>query len=301
MFKSTWDIIWWWVVTAWTIWYWDKYPQSFVWQLAAIVFMIISLGIFAQIMSKIVESLNSKNFKKMNWTLKSKISNHIIIYCENDIWFSKTIEDILTWNEDEKVVIITPDTEIPKDIQSLDTKYPSRIDWISWKPDDKQVLGLANINNARSIMLFKEARNPHSDTFLLSYILTIRELNSDIYIIADVVDSDNKNKFYKAGCNSIINTEEISEKLIYRSFTDWVHRIISDLLTSDDWFEIYKIDLDSKWIWKTFKHLIKENIENDINIIAISNLKKEFFYDRSYKIKDWDFAFVISKNRINSL
>lgn len=252
-------------------------------------------------MSKIVDSLNSKTSKKMNWTLKTKLKNHIIIYWENDISFSKIIEEILKSEKKEKLVIITNNSQIPKEISKLDSKYWTNLDWISGKPDDSKVLELANIWEAESFILFREELNDNSDKFLLSYILNIKDHNPKIKIIADIMDSNNKKLFHNAWCTSVINTEEISEKLLYRSLTDWIHRLISDLLECDNWYEIYKTLLDIKWVWKKLIEIIKESIDNNINVIAIWNDKKEIFYDKNYEVKSGDFAFIISENRINQI
>ncbi len=237
----------------------------------------------------------------MNWTLKTKFTDHIILYWDNDIWFANIIEQVLAWESKSKVVVITTDEQLPKDIANLDTKYSTRLDWISGRPDLEMTLDLSNVSEAKSFILFREENNKDSDKFLLAYVMKIKELNPDINIIADITDSKNKKMFHAAWCTSVINTEEISEKLLYRSLTDWVHRLIDNLLKCDDWYEVYKTNLKSMWVWKTFVDVSKFYFDTDINLISIWNDKKEFFYNKDYAIKDWDFAFIVSKERLNEI
>lgn len=252
-------------------------------------------------MGKIVDSLNSKISKKMNWTLKTKLKNHIILYWENDLGFSNIIDQILNSDKNEKVVVITKDSQIPKELANLDIDHSKNFDWISWSPDDHKVLELANVKEATSFILFREEWNSNSDKFLLSYVMSIKEYNPKINIIADIVDSKKRNIFHTAWCNSVINTEEISEKLLYRSLTDWIHRLVDNLLKCDDWFEMYKTNINPKWVWKTFTDINTYYFDNDLNMISVGNDNKEFFYKRDYTIKAWDFAFIISKDRLNEI
>ncbi len=84
MFQSIWDGVWWGVITAATIGYGDKFPTSFLGQILAIVYICISLGIFTQLISLLIEFIFINNYKKMSGTYEYSFKNHIVLFGAND-------------------------------------------------------------------------------------------------------------------------------------------------------------------------------------------------------------------------
>lgn len=300
MFKTIWDWIRWWIVTAATIWYWDKFPQSWIGQAIAILYIFISLWFFTQIITTLISILLNIFQRKMNWILKSDFKNHTIIYIENDESIVNTINELFLVENNKKLVLMTNDSKIPNFVESFTQKWYD-IHWISWKPNNEEALKLANIQNAKEFILFKEENNKNSDIFMISYIIQIRTLNEKIKIIWEICDNKNKKLFTNAWCNVIINTELLSETLLIRSLTDDVHIVIEDLLSNSYWYEIYNIALDKKWIWKTISDINEFYANKNYNIISIKDINNTLHFEKNYKIENGDTCYSIMETKTNIL
>lgn len=298
MFTHIGDAFWWGIVTAATIGYGDKFPQTWLGQIFASIYIIISLWLFTQLLWNLLNFLFIKNTKKMNGTLETNYKNHIIIYSEKyDI--SKSMITQLQKEHDKSIVLITKDDQIPKEIVKLQSKG-EQIHWISWAPDDLDVLKLTNIWKADKVILLSESEE-NSDKNLVTYIMSIRELNETIEIITEIKSEDSKFLFKKAWANVIINTNIISNNLLVRSSTDNVDVVIEEILSNDFWYEMFKANLKKEWIGKTFLDLKKAYVDSNVQIMSIFGKDNSVIFNKEHILTESDKVHILSEDRILEL
>jgi len=298
MFTSIWDAFWWGIVTAATIWYGDKFPQTGLGQIFASIYIVISLGLFTQLLGNLLNFLFIKNTKKMNGTLETNYKNHIVIYSETyDL--SKSMINQLEKEHDKPIVIITKEEQIPKEVLKYQNKG-EKVHWISWTPENLETLQLANIKNAEKVILLAE-KDENSDKNLVTYIMTTRELNEKVEIITEIKNNESKFLFKKAGADVIINTNIISNNLLVRASTDNVDVVIEEILSNDFWYEMFKANLKKEWIGKTFLDLKKAYVDSNIQIMSVFWKNNSVVFDKDYILTESDKIHILSEDRVLEL
>jgi hypothetical protein len=105
-----------------------------------------------------------------------------------------------------------------------------------------------------------------------------------------------------AGANKIIDTGSLWKNLMMRSIKYDVDEIMNDILSSWDWYEIYKQELSTKWIWKTFADLKTSFINTDVSVLWISsNTSETTIYYSKYIICENDAIFYVAEDKLNKI
>lgn len=229
-------------LTITTVGYNEVHPLDSTGRTIAIIVSFVGIGslffIFSVIMENLfnIESLKLRKRKKMIKDMED-MENHFIIIGFGRVGALAAYELIM--RKEEFVVI---DTEI-KDSNIL---ARSEINGIEGNATEDNTLMLANIKKAKAIIV--STGNPATTVFV---VITARQLNPDIHIVARADDESVSNKLLRAGANKVVNPYaaggyKMASIAVNPTIVDFFD---SNLRGSDSGLDIEMIQIPNKSSW----------------------------------------------------
>jgi len=187
-------------------------------RLFTIIIGLVGTGSFLYIMTIVMENIvfmqvnNLRNNKKMRKTLEN-IQNHIIIVGYGRVG-KLTVEHLINAGEDCVIVDDKIDTE------NLVLNHNKKL-FVHGDATEDTVLKIAGIERAKGLIV--TLANPADDVFV---ILTAKEINQKIYIVARADNEKDISKMMKAGADRIVNPynaggERMSNLMLNRNVVDF--------------------------------------------------------------------------------
>lgn len=182
------------VVTGSTVGYGDIYPQTAIARLFGISALLITVATFAValgvLLTPAIEARLTKALGRMTESQLDILENHVLV-----LGYGELTEPILEELGDRaRVVIVTPDEGRAKRL--TDRGY----DVVTDDPSDEEALQRTRVDAARSVVV---ATNNDAEDALA--ILTARQLNPDVHIVAAATQRENERKLRRAGANTVIS------------------------------------------------------------------------------------------------
>ncbi|ELZ81242.1 potassium channel-like protein [Haloferax gibbonsii ATCC 33959] len=182
------------VVTGSTVGYGDIYPRTAIARLFGISALLITVATFAValgvLLTPAIEARLTKALGRMTESQLDILENHVLV-----LGYGELTEPILEELGDRaRVVIVTPDESRAKRL--TDRGY----DVVTDDPSDEEALQRTRVDAARSVVV---ATNNDAEDALA--ILTARQLNPDVHIVAAATQRENERKLRRAGANTVIS------------------------------------------------------------------------------------------------
>ena len=196
------------VVTASTVGYGDITPLSQQARLFGTSLVVLGTVSFAVALGSVLGPAIEARFSHALGTMTDRtydlFEDHILVLGYGDL--TEPLLDELAGTE---FVVITPDNDSARHLRERD------IDVLVADPSDEAPLEDAGIASARAAIA--ATNNDAEDAFA---ILTARELNRDLRIVAAATATENVDKLRRAGADSVVSPAVIGGKLLVRSALD---------------------------------------------------------------------------------
>ncbi|WP_332899942.1 NAD-binding protein [Haladaptatus sp. CMSO5] len=194
------------LVTASTVGYGDASPTTQVARLFGMSVIVIGTASFAialgSVLGPAIEARFSRALGIMNESQLATLEDHVIV-----LGYGELTEPILEeLQETTAFVVIVPDKEHTTELAERDYKV------ITGEPSDEAVLERVGIDRARAVVA---ATNSDAEDALS--ILTARQLNPNIRIVAAATERENIRKLKRAGANTVISPAVIGGHLLVQS------------------------------------------------------------------------------------
>ncbi|MFB6137724.1 MAG: NAD-binding protein [Halobacteriaceae archaeon] len=201
------------LVTASTVGYGDTAPTTAgarLFGMSVIVVGVASFGIaLGTLLGPAIEARFSRALGRMTGTQLELLEDHVLVLGYGDL--TEPLLEELVDRSSGDVVVITPDSERVSELQ--DRGY----DVLLADPSDDEPLLRANIESARAVVV---ATNDDASDALA--VLTARELNPGLRIVAAATNRSNVEKLRRAGADTVISPAAIGGRLLVRSALDGV-------------------------------------------------------------------------------
>ena len=207
------------VVTASTVGYGDITPDGPVAQLFTISYLVIGTASFAVALGTLLGPAIEARFQRalgaMTDTDLSLLENHVIV-----VGFGDLTEPIIEELHDggTPFVVITRDAERASMLREHDVRV------FVADPSDEEPLDRAGIERARALVAATD-----DDAQDALAILTARELNPDVRIVAAATDRENTKKLRRAGADTVLSPSVLGGHLLVQSALG--ERGVEDLAT----------------------------------------------------------------------
>ncbi|WP_435128062.1 NAD-binding protein [Halobaculum sp. D14] len=195
------------VVTASTVGYGDVTPTSMLAKWFAMSALVLNVAAFAVALGVLftpaIEARLTTALGRMTDSNLDLLENHVLVLGHGELT-EPLIEELAAAGVD--FLIITPDETVARQLGEHD------IDVFTANPSDEEPLRRAHIESARAVVA---ATNNDAEDALA--ILTARELNPDVPIVAASTDRENVDKLRRAGADTVISPASIGGHLLVES------------------------------------------------------------------------------------
>ena len=196
------------LVTASTVGYGDAAPTSQVARLFGMSVVIIGTASFAialgTLLGPVIQARFAKALGRMSEDTLDLLDDHLLVLGYSDV-VRALLDDV---DDRTGLLIVSPDRET---VQELTDRG---IDALAAEPDDEDSLWSAGIDRARAVIV---ATNDDAADALT--ILTARQLNPDITILAVATNRENVKKLESAGADTVFSPAVIAAQQLIRSAT----------------------------------------------------------------------------------
>lgn len=247
-FRTLADGIWWTLVTVSTVGYGDKVPITAAGRAIAAVCII---GGPVLLVSLIASSsvLVYDEWRRVLKGMSQVASKEHIVICGWNPKVKDTIYEIRLSKKLGKRPIIIIDDRI--DEKPLDD--PNVI-FVSGSPADSEILKRASIQRAAFALVFADDRTSAADEKTALTVLAIKTLNPSVETCAELNDARNEPHLRRAGCNVVVNTSDLTSKLMALSTENpAINRVITELVSRTRGNEIYRVDVPLRYLDRPFE------------------------------------------------
>ncbi len=279
-FTTTFDTLWYTIVTLSTVGYGDKTPITVGGRLLGILIILFGVAITGAVTGKIASYLVEKQLKEGRGLADfSKLENHFII-CGWRRELPKILKDILKVNpkiRSSNILLIN--FAEPQKIEDLraDRKL-SKIKYIYGDYSDESVLMRANIKKAKTVLILADQTNPSAtaheiDSRTVMAVMTIESLTREVYTCAELLDPKFEQYLKLAYCDEIILSKAYSRILLANAAAaSGISQVIHKLIDVNSETPVKVIDFPANFIGKTFKELA-DYYQSRTNYILIGMLE----------------------------
>jgi voltage-gated potassium channel len=195
------------LVTGSTVGYGDITPQTDVARLFGMSALLVTVSSFAValgvLLTPAIEARLTKALGRMTETQLDLLEDHVLVLGYGDL--TEPILEELGLKE-TRYLVVTPDSDTARQLSERD------VDVLTADPSDEETLRRASVEDARAVVV--ATVNDAEDALA---ILTARQLNPEVRIVAAANHTENVTKLKRAGANTVISPATIGGKLLVRS------------------------------------------------------------------------------------
>ena len=197
------------VVTASTVGYGDVTPDpasplARLFVISSLVLNVVSFAVaLGVIFTPAIEARLTNALGRMTDSNLDILERHILVLGHGELT-EPLVEELTA--ADVGFLLVTPDEAVARSLRDRD------VDVLTADPSDEETLARAKVAEARAVVA---ATNDDAQDALA--ILTARQLNPDVTIVAAATERENVNKLKRAGANTVISPASIGGHLLVES------------------------------------------------------------------------------------
>jgi voltage-gated potassium channel len=246
-----------------TVGYGDYSPVTDAGKIFTIFMYLSGIGVLGIIIGKIVDFFGNLKKKREEGKMSYHGVDHILIIG----WSKKAefaIKEILDSVLDKDVIII--DT-LPKSPFTLED---TRLHYIQGDATSEETLAMANINHAKSVIIFADDRIQDSslkDGKSLLITTTIERISPNVYTTVEIMTDKHIPNFSHVKVNEFILSDEMVSSMAVRSaLSHGVTKIFTQLVSRQHGDDLYEINPFPEW--KTYRDAFTVLLEKGATLIA---------------------------------
>lgn len=278
-FRGLGDVFWWTIVTASTVGYGDKVPETTGGRVIAVLVIVLGVVVASIVTGKIASWLVTWKIKEGSGLVtQEKLKKHLVI-CgwKNDM--PSLLLHILKVNPgltSEGMVLVSMIK--PAMVENLRTiPELQNIGFVRGDYVDEAVLHRANVKRAAKVLVLADSNVEYSaqevDSRTVMTVITIKSISRDIYTCVELIDSKFERYLRGAHCDEIFPARHHNQLLLANaSAASGVTHVIRDMLDMEK-NRLACEEFPAKFVGDTFASLSQHfmEFENSILIGVLEN------------------------------
>ncbi len=246
------DAIWWSVVTMTTVGYGDLFPVTPGGRyIIGFPTMIVGISILGYLLSTVATFLIEARSKALRGEMEILLKDHILLINFPSLGRIRSILVELSQadkTKDKPITLIDDQLdELPAELAAAGVKF------VKGNPSKESTLDRANYREASfAMILSQDANDPSSDNDCLAASLMLEHLYPEIFTVAECIDPERTELFYKAGCDSVVCHTALATNLVVHELLDpGVQRVIDEGTNNADGQQFYMVPVTTDGVWST--------------------------------------------------
>ncbi len=212
--KSALEWLWWAIVTITTVGYGDLVPHTTTGKLIASLLIISSLVVIPTISASLASELVESRIRALMGIEQIKYRNHILVIGWNNE--GNELLDLIEKNTPSKKVVLVNNMD-PNDFEEIKYKHKNiEIKFVKGNFTLESLLQKAGAKHAEKAIILADRtiHNRSEDEKTLLAIISLRSINPDLPIAAQVTTKESYSAVKKAGAEVVFNPGAISARLL---------------------------------------------------------------------------------------
>jgi len=272
-FRTLGDVIWWTIVTASTVGYGDKVPETAGGRVVAILVIVFGVLAASIVTGRIASWLVEWKIKEgSGLATQRKLKKHLVI-CGWKNEMPGFLSGILKVNRNltsEDIVLVS--TVEPAAIENL-RSIPElqNIGFVRGDHVDEAVLHRANVRRAAKVLLLADSSVAGTaqevDARTVMTAMTIKSISKDIYTCVELIDSKFERYLRSVHCDEIFLSRQHNRLLLANaSAASGVSHVVRDLLDMEQNRLVTK-EFPDRFVGDTFDSLSRHFMEDERSIL----------------------------------
>lgn len=261
------DALWWTMTTLVTVGYGDYYPKSDFGRIFTMLLLyIFGIGAMGIIIGKVFESFSLYRKMREEGKLTYSGNGHYILIGASKEKLQQVLDEILCKEAKTEVVFIDNMERTPIEHE--------RLFFVSGNPAEEEVLMKANILEAKSVAIFSDDRNDHSEYSDGKTLLTAsrvehisKKYGKNIYSIVEIKKDKHIALFEHANVDEyILSNDSISRLMAHAAIHHGSSNLFRQMLSNNEGENLYEIP--AKPHWNSYKDAAMELFEMGATLIS---------------------------------
>ncbi len=272
-FRSLGDVIWWTIVTASTVGYGDKVPETAGGRMVAILVIVFGVLAASIVTGQIASWLVEWKIKEgSGLATQRKLTKHLVI-CGWKNEMPGFLTGILKVNRkltSEDIVLVS--TVEPAAIENLrSVPELQNIGFVRGDHVDEAVLRRANVKRAAKVLILADSSVAGTaqevDARTVMTAMTIKSISKDIYTCVELIDSKFERYLQSVHCDEIFLSRQHNRLLLANaSAASGISHVVRDLLDMEE-NRLVTREFPAKFVGDTFSSLSQYFMEAEKSIL----------------------------------
>ncbi|QGQ47812.1 potassium channel family protein [Metabacillus sediminilitoris] len=262
-FPTTFDGIWWAVVTISTVGFGDYVPHTYVGRGIAMLMIIVGASFVTAYFATISAAAIKSQHSYMEGERPFKGTNHVVLIGWNEK-ANEMIESLLSVKPYKQIVLIDETLHTAPLIEN--------VHFIRGNPSNDRTLQKANIEDAdAAIITADQHKNEHdADMYSILVLLTLKGVNPKLYCVIEILTEHQANNASRAGADEIIKSYKLTSHFMMSSYLakNGLSHFYSELNpASGNLFQV--LPVTDRLVGKTFRDASHELLDNESILIGV--------------------------------
>lgn len=237
--ETPWDSVWFTLVTT-IAGYYEYSPATLPGRIASLLLLIFGMLVLSAVTGKLASYFMDIQMKKEKGLMTMKTLKGHFLLCGWRSGFEKILDTIINTNPEitPDLIVLINDAPTEKLEEVVDLPRFRGIHYVSGDFADENVLKRAGIERADRALIISDHSKPYSDLEIDSRtvlaVISMSNLNSGMYIAAELIDSKFEKHLRMAHCDEIILTTDYEHNLLASASGGMGYSNVMRALISDD-------------------------------------------------------------------
>lgn len=237
------DALWWSMTTLSTVGYGDLYPYSLGGRVVAVFTMLIGVGVIGTLAATVATAFMDMRDRGKKGLRSFQMKGHLLVLGWNEKSAAALKEFRVDPRYEHTPVVLVAD-------EVVDVSELSAVSFVRGAPTQSAALRRASADQAGSAIIFAaNPSDPRSDHETALSALSLRRINPEIHISAELVSADNHEHLSVAGCSAVVEGNAVTSALLVASVQDsGISDLVSYLLSSTRGSELHRAPVPASYI-----------------------------------------------------